>query len=57
MTADRISYQPPFGLRLPPDLKATVAAAARANKRSMNAEITYQLERAYTSNEKSEASA
>lgn len=34
----------PFGLRMPPDLKERVEAAAKANNRSMNAEIVAVLE-------------
>lgn len=57
MTLERTSYQPPFGLRMPTELKAVVAAAAKSNDRSMNAEIVHQLKRAYGANEKSEAPA
>lgn len=35
---------PPFGLRLPSDLKQRVQDAATANNRSMNAEIIARLE-------------
>jgi len=35
---------PPFGLRLPPDLKERVQSAAKDNQRSMNAEIIARLE-------------
>lgn len=35
---------PPFGLRMQPDLKATLEAAARQNNRSLNAEIVLRLE-------------
>lgn len=46
--ADSLSKQePPYGLRMPPDLKARVKAAADANNRSMNAEIVATLEKAY----------
>lgn len=34
----------PFGLRMQPDLKARIEAAAKANNRSMNAEIVARLE-------------
>lgn len=37
--------EPPYGLRMPPDLKARVKAAAEANNRSMNAEIVARLEK------------
>jgi hypothetical protein len=36
--------QTPFGLRMPPELKASVEASARGNNRSMNAEIVARLE-------------
>lgn len=35
---------PPYGLRMPPELKERVQAAAEANNRSMNAEIVSRLE-------------
>lgn len=34
----------PYGLRMPPDLKERVEAAAKSNNRSMNAEIVATLE-------------
>lgn len=37
---------PPFGLRLPPDLKQWVEDQARQNLRSQNSEIIYRLEAA-----------
>lgn len=37
----------PFGLRMQPDLKARVEAAARASERSMNAEIVARLGRSF----------
>lgn len=37
----------PFGVRMPPDLKERVSAAAKANNRSMNAEIVATLEEKY----------
>lgn len=37
----------PFGVRMPPDLKERVQAAAKVNNRSMNAEIVATLEREY----------
>lgn len=39
--------EPPYGLRMPPDLKARVKAAAEANNRSMNAEIVARLENSF----------
>ena len=38
---------PPFGLRIPSDLKERVARAAADNQRSMNAEILATLEEKY----------
>lgn len=35
---------PPFGLRLPPDLKAWLQEQADKNHRSLNGEITKRLE-------------
>lgn len=37
----------PYGLRMPPDLKARVQSAADANGRTMHAEILATLEEAY----------
>ncbi|WP_139291294.1 Arc family DNA-binding protein [Paracoccus sp. SM22M-07] len=37
----------PYGLRMPPDLKERVEASAKANNRSMNAEIVATLEEKY----------
>ena len=37
----------PFGLRLQPDLKAKLEAAAKQNKRSLNAEISARLEASF----------
>lgn len=34
----------PFGLRMPPEMKSTIEAAAQRNGRSMNAEIVARLE-------------
>ncbi len=34
----------PFGLRITPDIKSQLEATARANNRSMNAEINYMIE-------------
>lgn len=46
MTDDRkpMANIPPFGLRMQPELKARIEAAAKANNRSMNAEIVARLE-------------
>lgn len=35
----------PFGLRLPEDLKSWLEVRARENRRSMNSEITFLLDR------------
>lgn len=43
-TETRIAHIPPFGLRMLPDLKARIEAAAKANGRSLNSEITARLE-------------
>lgn len=40
----RIAHIPPFGLRMLPDLKTRIEAAAKANGRSLNSEITARLE-------------
>lgn len=46
MSEDRalMANIPPFGLRMRPDLKVHIEAAARANNRSLNAEIVSRLE-------------
>lgn len=38
---------PPFGLRMQPILKEAVSTAAKANNRSMNAEIVARLEQSF----------
>lgn len=43
----KIANIPPFGLRLQPDLKRQVEEAAKANGRSLNAEITHRLEASF----------
>lgn len=48
--ADETKYPtriPPYGLRMPPDLKQRVEASAKANGRSLNAEIVTALEYQY----------
>ncbi|WP_083799112.1 Arc family DNA-binding protein [Roseobacter sp. AzwK-3b] len=40
----KTQQEPPYGLRMPPSLKERVKAAAKANNRSMNAEIVAALE-------------
>ena len=39
----------PFGLRMQPSLRERVEAAAKANHRSLNAEITARLEESFSS--------
>jgi len=39
MNSDKISYQVPFGLRMPPAMRAWVNAKAKRNMSSMNKEI------------------
>lgn len=46
---------PPFGLRMQPDLKARIEAAAKANNRSMNAEIVVRLEASFASQDRFES--
>lgn len=41
---EKVANIVPFGLRMQPDLKRRVEEAARANGRSLNAEITHRLE-------------
>lgn len=45
--SERIADIPPFGLRMTPDLKRRVEASARANSRSLNAEIAARLEQSF----------
>lgn len=50
----------PLGVRLPPEIKEIIKAAAVVNRRSMNAEIVVALERFYAvnnTNEKADATA
>jgi len=42
----------PFGLRMQPELKELVESAAKANGRSMNAEVVARLERSFSTPEK-----
>lgn len=46
---------PPFGLRLPEDLKEVIRLAAFRNRRSMNAEIVFHLEAIFCPAEKEHA--
>lgn len=39
----------PFGVRMPPELKARLEAAAKVNGRSLNAELTARLEKSLES--------
>lgn len=47
MTDSAPKQEAPYGLRMPPDLKERVKAAAAGNNRSMNAEIVATLEEKY----------
>lgn len=47
MTDSRPKQLPPYGLRLPPDLKARIQASADNATRSLHAEIIHTLEEAY----------
>ncbi len=38
---------PPYGLRIPPDLKDSLQSAAKGNNRSMHAEIIDRLEKSF----------
>ncbi|WP_434663427.1 Arc family DNA-binding protein [Paraburkholderia sp. A3BS-1L] len=44
------SHIPPFGLRMQPDLKIRLEEAAKANSRSLNAEIVARLEATFAPN-------
>ena len=48
MTESSPKQIPPFGLRMPDELKARIQKAAQTNHRSMNAEIIARLERSFT---------
>lgn len=48
--------QPPFGLRLPPDLKDWLTVKAREHHRSLNGELVHVLER-YRAEQQKEAHA
>lgn len=37
----------PFGLRMPPQLRASAERSAEQNGRSLNSEIVFQLQRVY----------
>lgn len=45
MAKQKLQNITPFGLRLQPELKATLDRLAHASSRSLNAEITKRLER------------
>lgn len=47
-TEMKIANIPPFGLRMQPELKRRVEAAAKANGRSLNSEIVSRLERSFS---------
>lgn len=46
-TADKIGNIPPFGLRMLPELRSRIEAAAAATNRSMNSEIVARLEASF----------
>lgn len=46
-----------YPVRFPDGMRAFIKEQAKENGRSMNAEIIFQLKRAYGANEKSEATA
>lgn len=50
-TPVRVADIPPFGLRLLPDLKKKLEDAAKANGRSLNAEISSRLEGTFGSDD------
>jgi hypothetical protein len=48
---------PQFNLRIPPGLRRKVSAAAKANSRSVTAEINHRLESTFLADEPSEVAA
>ncbi|KXS55199.1 MAG: hypothetical protein AWU57_454 [Marinobacter sp. T13-3] len=44
-----------FSVRLPSGMRDLIRSQAKANERSMNAEIVYQLQRAYRAQEQEKA--
>lgn len=47
MTDSSPKQLPPYGLRIPPDLKEGIQKAAKENNRSMHAEIIARLEASF----------
>lgn len=45
----------PLGLRMPPEVKEQIEAAAKANGRSMNAEIVARLQASFEASQRSDA--
>lgn len=43
----KISHIPPFGVRMPPDLKEKIEMASKKSGRSMNAEVVYRLQQSF----------
>ena len=43
----KVSHIPPFGVRMPPDLKEKIDMASKKSGRSMNAEIVYRLQQSF----------
>ena len=43
----KVSHIPPFGVRMPPDLKEKIDMASKQTGRSMNAEIVYRLQKSF----------
>lgn len=43
----KVSHIPPFGVRMPPDLKEKIDMASKQSGRSMNAEIVYRLQKSF----------
>ena len=43
----KVSHIPPFGVRMPPDLKEKIDMASKQSGRSMNAEIVYRLQQSF----------
>jgi hypothetical protein len=51
MTDSSPKQLPPYGLRIPPDLKEAIQKAAKTNNRSMHAEIIARLEKSFGAND------
>ena len=44
----KVSHIPPFGVRMPHELKAKIEEAAKLAGRSINSEIVYRLQQSFT---------